>query len=195
MPPTQHLIPIKEIKDGIVILKNGEWRTLLIASSMNFALLSPEEQDAVIYQYQNFLNSLDFNIQILVQSRRLNIRGYLKKLAEIEEAQESELLRVQAKEYREFIKSLSEMVNLMSKNFYIVIPFYPLAVGKRKLAAEDFARYKTQITQRVEYVIAGLRRTGVHAVQLGDEEIVELLWSYYNPADLEKGEIPAFPSA
>jgi len=193
MHPTQQLIPIKEIKDGIVILKNGEWRAVLIASSMNFALLSPEEQEAVIYQYQNFLNSLDFNIQILVESRKLNIRGYLRALQEIEEKQATELLRVQAKEYREFIKSLSEMVNLMSKNFYIVIPFYPLAVGKKKLGVEDFARYKTQITQRVEYVIAGLRRTGVHTVRLGSSEIVELLWSYFNPADLEKGEIPAFP--
>jgi len=193
MPVTQQLIPIKTIKKGIVILKNGEWRAVLIASSMNFALLSPDEQDAVIYQYQNFLNSLDFNIQILIQSRKLNITGYLKSLKEIEEKQESELLRVQAKEYREFIKSLSEMVNLMSKNFYIAIPFYPLSVGKKKLTEEDFARYKTQMTQRIEYVIAGLRRTGVHAVQLGNEEIVELLWSYYNPADLEKGEIPAFP--
>ena len=139
-------------------------------------------------------NSLDFNIQILVQSRKLNIIGYLRHLKEVEEKQESELLRVQAKEYRDFIKSLSEMVNLMSKNFYIAIPFYPLTVGKKKLVEEDFARYKTQITQRVEYVIAGLRRTGIHTVQLGNEEIVELLWSYYNPADLEKGEIPVFPS-
>jgi len=193
MPVTQQLIPIREIREGIVILKNGEWRAILIASSMNFALLSPEEQDAVIYQFQNFLNSLDFNIQILIQSRKLNIRGYLKSLKEIEEKQESELLRVQAKEYREFIKSLSEMVNLMSKNFYIIVPFYPMAVGKKKLSEEDFARYKTQITQRIEYVISGLRRTGIHAVQLGNDEIVELLWSYYNPADLEKGEIPVFP--
>ncbi|MCZ2845387.1 MAG: hypothetical protein O2U61_02655 [Candidatus Bathyarchaeota archaeon] len=194
MPATQSLIPVIAIKEGIIVLKNGEWRAILLASSMNFGLLSPEEQDAVIYQYQNFLNSLDFNVQILVTSRKVNIRSYIKILQEIEEKQESELLRVQAKEYKEFIKGLSEMVNLMSKSFYIVIPFYPMAVGKRKLSEEDFARYKTQITQRIEYVLSGLRRTGVHAVHLGNDEVVELLWSYYNPADLEKGEIPAFPS-
>ncbi|MFH0987741.1 MAG: hypothetical protein V1841_02535 [Patescibacteria group bacterium] len=195
MPMTQDFINIKEIKEGIAILKNGEWRAILIASSINFALLAPDEQDAVIYQYQNFLNSLDFNIQILVQSRKLNIMSYLKDLKEVEEEQESELLKVQAKEYREFIQSLSEMVNLMSKNFYIIVPFYPLTIGKKKVGTEDFARYKTQMIQRIEYIISGLRRTGVHTVQLGNEEIVELLWSYYNPADLEKGEIPLFPSA
>jgi len=193
MPATQSLIPVSAIKEGVIVLKNGEWRAVLLASSMNFGLLSPEEQDAVIYQYQNFLNSLDFNVQILVTSRKLNIRSYIKILQEIEEKQESELLRVQAKEYKEFIKSLSEMVNLMSKSFYIVIPFYPMAVGKKKLSDEDFARYKTQLTQRIEYVLSGLRRTGIHAVHLGSDEVVELLWSYYNPADLEKGEIPAFP--
>lgn len=193
MVTAQEFLPIKEIKEGIAILRNGEWRAVLIVSSMNFALLSPDEQDAVIYQFQNFLNSLDFNIQILIQSRRLNIVGYLKTLEEIEAKQESELLRVQASEYREFIKSLSEMVNLMSKNFYIVIPFYPLMIRKRKLAEEDFARYKTQLLQRVEYVLAGMRRVGIHCVQLGNDEIVELLWSFYNPAELERGEIPAFP--
>lgn len=193
MVTAQEFLPIKELREGIVILRNGEWRAILIASSMNFALLSPDEQDAVIYQFQNFLNSLDFNIQILIQSRKLNIIGYLKTLEEIEEKQESELLRVQASEYREFIKSLSEMVNLMSKNFYIVIPFYPLMIRKKKLAEEDFARYKTQLLQRVEYILAGMRRVGIHCVQLGNDEIVELLWSFYNPAELEKGEIPAFP--
>jgi hypothetical protein len=193
MATTQEFLPVREIKEGIVILKNGEWRAILIASSINFALMSPEEQEAIIYQYQNFFNSLDFNIQILIESRKLNIAGYLKSLEEIEKKQESELLRMQAAEYREFIKSLSEMVNLMSKNFYIVVPFYPLTIGRKSLTEEDFARYKTQLLQRVDYVIAGLRRAGVHSIQLGNEEIVELLWSFYNPAELEKGKVPVFP--
>ena len=193
MPTTQEMLPIKEIKEGVIILKNGEWRTMLTASSINFALLAPDEQDATIYQYQNFFNSLDFNIQILIQSRKLNISGYLEKLEQIEGKQETELFRIQATEYREFIKSLSEMVNLMSKSFYVTIPFYPLMVGKKKLSRENFARYKTQIDQRVEYVIAGLRRAGIHSVRLGNEELVELLWGFYNPADLEKGKVPIFP--
>ena len=194
MSSTQQLLPIKEIKEGIVILKNGEWRTILMASSVNFALLSPEEQEAIIYQYQNFFNSLDFNIQILVQSRKLNLSSYLKTLERAEEEQESELLRMQAGEYREFIKSLSEMTNLMSKNFYVTVPFYPLMIGRKTISEEDFARYKTQILQRIEYVIAGLRRVGVHSIQLDNEAIIELLWSFYNLSETEKGKIPAFPA-
>jgi len=193
MPTTQNFIPLKELRNGIIILKNNEWRAIIAASSVNFALLSSEEQEAIIYQYQNFFNSLDFNIQILVQSRKLNISGYLKQLEKVEEKQDAELLRIQATEYKEFIKSLADMVNLMSKDFYVVIPFYPMSVGKKTVSKEDFARYKMQIDQRVEYVIAGLRRTGVHSVQLGNEEIVELLWGFYNPAALEIGKIPAFP--
>lgn len=193
MSSTQSFLPVREIKEGIVILKNGEWRAILMASSINFGLLSTEEQDAVIYQYQNFLNSLDFPLQISIQSRRLNITGYLKKLEEQEEKQQSELLRIQATEYREFIKSLSQMINLMTKNFYVIIPFYPLLIGKRELSKEEVFRYKTQIDQRIEYAMAGLRRTGVHSVQLKNEEIAELLWGFYNPAELEKGRVVAFP--
>lgn len=193
MPTTQEFLRIKEIKEQIVILKSGEWRAILIASSINFALLSSDEQEAIIFQYQNFFNSLDFNIQILIQSRRLNIAGYLKQLEEIEEKQESELLRMQATEYKEFIKSLSEMANLMSKSFYVIIPFYPLMVGKKGLSKEEFARYQNQITQRIEYIRAGLRRAGVHSVRLNNEEIVEFLWGFYNPAALEQGKIPLFP--
>jgi len=193
MPTTQNFIPLKELKNGIIVLKNNEWRAIIAASSVNFALLSSDEQEAIIYQYQNFFNSLDFNIQILVQSRKLNISEYLKQLEKAEEKQDAELLRIQATEYKEFIKSLADMVNLMSKDFYVVIPFYPMSIGKKTVSKEDFARYKMQIDQRVEYVIAGLRRTGVHSVQLGNEEIIELLWGFYNPASLEIGKIPAFP--
>lgn len=191
MSSTQDFLPIKEIKDDIVILKNGQWRATIASSSLNFGLLSRDEQEAVIYQYQNFFNSLDFNIQILIESRKLNINAYLKELKEIEERQESELLRMQAEEYREFIKSLSEMVNLMSKNFYVIVPFYPMFATRSK--EENFNRNKTQFSDRLDYVISGLRRVGVHSVQLGNEEIIELLWSFYNPADAEKGEIPVFP--
>jgi len=191
MPSTQSFLPIQEVRDGVIILKNGEWRGVLMTSSINFGLLSSEEQEAVIYQFQNFLNSLDFHIQILVQSRRLNISGYIKSLKEIEAQQESELLRIQAREYREFIESLSEMVNLMEKHFYVIFPFYPKV--RKRLSDEEFQKIKKQFEQRAEFIATGLRRTGINCVLLGTEEILELLWSFYNPKSAEKGEVPIFP--
>jgi hypothetical protein len=188
---TQDFLPIQEVKEGVVILKNAGWRNILMASSINFDLMSQEEREAVIYQFQSFLNSLDFEIQILIQSRKLNLKPYLKQLEEIEQTQENELLRIQAGEYKEFINALSEMTNLISKNFYIIVPFYPPA--KEKLTQEDFIRWKSQLNLRSQYVMNGLRATGVNVVILESEEIIELLWGFYNPAELEKETMPVFP--
>lgn len=188
---TQDFIPIKEIKEGVVILKQAGWRNILMASSINFDLMSEEEREAVIYQFQTFLNSLDFGIQILIQSRKLNLKPYLKQLEEIEGAQENELLKIQAAEYRDFIKSLSEMSNLISKNFYIVVPYYPPM--KEKMTEKEFKKWKGQLNLRSEYVISGLKSTGVTAVLLGSEEILEFLWGFYNPDAAEKETIPVFP--
>lgn len=192
MFPTQEFLLIKDIKKDIIILKNGEWRGVIVCSSVNFGLLSNEEQEAVIYKYQSFLNSLDFSIQILIQSRKLNIGEYLKELKKVEEKQESELLRIQAIEYREFIKSLSEMVNLMSKNFYIIIPFHPGKIFKKiEKEEKEFLRWKSQFDQRVEFIIGGLSSVGIAASVLKEEELLELIWSSYNPSEAEKGEAPA----
>jgi len=193
MPTTQSFLPIREIHEDVVILKDGSWRQILMASSINFALMSKEEQEAVIYQFQNFLNSLDFYIQFLVQSRRLNLDKYLKELDELITKEENELLKMQGREYREFIKSLSEMSNLMTKTFYVVVPFHP-GVTKKTLSKKDFSHLKYQLDQRVAYVRAGLRRCGIFTVILKSPEIVELLWSTHHPAKFERGEIPPFPS-
>lgn len=187
---TQDFVTIKEIKEDVVILKQGGWRNILMASSINFDLMSDEEKEAVIYQFQSFLNSLDFEIQILIQSRKLNLKPYLKQLEEVEAKQENELLKIQANEYREFIKSLSSMANLISKNFYIVVPFYPPV---KKMPDKEFKRWKSQINLRSQYVINGLRGTGVSALLLGSDEIVELLWGFYNPDKTDKETLPIFP--
>jgi len=192
---TQSFLPIETIKNQTIILRNGGMRALLLCSSINFGLLTPDEQDAIEWQYQNFLNSLDFNIQILVISRKMNIQNYLKELEGLVEKQENELLALQAEGYIKFISSLSEMVNLMSKNFYIIVPIHPDTPKEKLLdpkSDEEFMRWKGQLDERVSYIMEGVRRTGVRCIQLNDEEIKELLWQYFNPKEAESGTIPVF---
>ncbi|GAI07413.1 unnamed protein product, partial [marine sediment metagenome] len=153
-----------------------------------FALKSEEEQSAIIYQFQNFLNSLDFTCQIIVQSRKLNITGYLDKIKELEAKQKSELLREQTKEYHDFIKELVATGTIMSKSFYVVVPFTllevkgvsPLALLKAPrapaLTEEEFQRCKQQLWQRMEFVALGLRRCGLQAIPLTTPELIELFW-------------------
>jgi len=175
-----------------------------MVSSLNFALKSEEEQAAIIYQFQNFLNSLDFSCQIIVQSRRLNITGYLDKLKEISKKQENKLLKVQIEEYIKFIRSLVEKGTIMSKTFYIVVPLSRIEAGnippekllkpsQAPLTEEEFQRCKAQLWQRMEYLALGLRRCGLRAILLTTEEIIELLWSLHHPKEAEVGYYPEIP--
>ncbi len=203
---TQQFLEIDQIREGIIILKNKTLRGVLMVSSLNFALKSDDEQSAIIYQFQNFLNSLDFTTQIVVQSRRLNITGYLDKLKKIEEKQENELLKIQTTGYREFIESLVETGTIMSKSFFIVVPFTLFETQKTekkagvfkppkipRLTEEKFKRCKSQLRQRMEFVISGLRRTGLKAVPLNTSEIIELFWSLHHPQRAEVGYYPEIP--
>ena len=204
---TQHFLEIDQIREGVVILKNKVLQGILMVSSLNFALKSEEEQNATLYQFQAFLNSLDFSCQIVIESRKLNITGYLEKLKELEEIQQNDLLKTQTKEYREFIKQLVEQEQILVKNFFVVVPYTLLeAVGlggegkgllkKAKipsLTEETFQRVKTQLWQRMEYVALSLRRCGLQAVPLTTPEIVELFWSLHHPKEAEIGFYPEFP--
>jgi len=204
---TQQFLGIKQIREGVVILKNKAMRGILMVSSMNFALKSEDEQNAILYQFQSFLNALDFSCQIVVQSRKLNITGYLEKLKELEENQKNELLKMQTAEYREFVQQLVEEGSILTKNFFIVVPYTLLeATGidttekgilKRAriptLTEEAFQRCKVQLWQRMEYVALGLRRCGLQAVPLTTPEIVELFWSLHHPKEAEVGFYPEFP--
>ena len=204
---TQQFLEINQIREGIIILKNKAMRGILMVSSINFALRSEDEQNAILYQFQSFLNALDFSCQIVVQSRRLNITGYLEKLKELEENQKNELLKMQTREYREFIRQLVEEKLILTKNFFIVIPYTLLettgtdvagkGILKRAkiptLTEETFHRCKTQLWQRMEYVALGLRRCGLQAVPLTTPEIVELFWSLHHPKEAEVGYYPEFP--
>ena len=205
--PVQQFLEIDQIKEGTVILRNGAIRGVLMVSSLNFALKSEEEQNAVLYQFQNFLNSLDFSVQIFIQSRKLNITGYLEKLKELEEKQTNELLKIQTREYQEFIKSLIETGTILSKNFFVVVPFSSLEMakpstykqllfkpGERKiLTEEEFQRYRLQLWQRMEFIALGLKRCGLKAVPLNTEELIELFWGIYHPEESEVGYYPEIP--
>jgi hypothetical protein len=201
---TQDFLEFEQIKDGIIILKNKGLRTVLMVSSLNFALKSVEEQNAIIYQFQNFLNSLDFSCQILVQSRRLNITGYLEKLSDIEKKEENELLKIQIIDYRKFIEQITKGGSIMQKTFYVIVPFSTMkaSITTKKgkipkistLTEEVFQRCKTQLLQRVEFVVLGLRASGLQAVPLTTLELSELLWSLHHPLEAEQGYYPEIPS-
>jgi len=201
---TQDFLEFEQIKDGVIILKNKGLRTVLMVSSLNFALKSAEEQNAILYQFQNFLNSLDFSCQILVQSRRLNITGYLEKLSDIEKKEENELLKIQIIDYRKFIEQITKGGSIMQKTFYVIVPFSimkaSITTKKGKLpkisalTEEVFQRCKTQLLQRVEFVILGLKASGLQAVPLTTLELSELFWSLHHPLEAEQGYYPEIPS-
>ena len=204
-PTTQQFLEIDQIREGIVVLKNKTLRGVMMVSSLNFALKSDEEQTAIIYQFQNFLNSLDFSCQIIVQSRRLNITGYLDKLKDLARKQENELLKVQTEEYRKFVESIVAGGTIMSKTFYVVVPFSMIEAEKTTpekllkapkiptLTEEQFQRCKTQLWQRMEYLALGLRRCGLRAVLLSTEELIELFWGLHHPKQAEVGYYPEIP--
>jgi len=199
---TQDFVPIEEVRDGIIILKDGSMRAALMASSLNFALKSEDEQTAFIIQFQNFLNSLDFTTQIFVQSRMLDIRPYIATLEEAYKEQLDDLMRVQIREYIEFVRSFTEAANIMTKNFFVVVPYTPALVNvengvlsnlpwkKKKVDSEaanrTFEENASQLEQRVSIVQQGLIRSGVRTVQLGTDEIVELLYKIFNPGEQDK---------
>src|SRR3989338_8572933 len=122
---TQEFVPIKEVRDGIVMLKDGGLRSILLCSSLNFSLKSEDERNAILLQFQDFLNSLDFSIEIVIQSRKLDIRPYIALLEGQEKNQTNNLMKIQVREYIEFIKNFTESTNIMTKNFFMVIPYSP----------------------------------------------------------------------
>ncbi len=200
----QQYVDISEIKDNVVVLKNGTMRAVLMVSSINFDLKGSQEQEAIIAAYQNFLNSLDFPIQIVISSSRLDIKPYLELLEEKEKIQENELLRFQISEYRGFIKNMVGAASIMTKAFYIVVPF-ALTEGKKegfldriKIALNpkqamlekkmEFENYKNQLWQRVDHIMAGLAGTGIQMEPLKTEELIELYFNAYNPTVVESAE-------
>ena len=207
---TEKFVNIATIRNDCVILKDGSLRAVLMVSGINFDLLSDTEQEVIINAYQNLLNSLDFSLQILVHSRKVNMDNYLETIKHIGEKEENELLRLQIEEYYNFIDELVKSTNIMVKRFYIVIPyssspiisatsgglvsiFDKLPFGKKTTPQEesqkkelDFENQKMQLYYRVSAVMSALKPMGLNAIRLRTPELVELYYNFYNPEKQER---------
>ena len=203
---TQEFVPIKEVREGVIVLKDGGLRAILAVSSVNLSLKSADEQIATINQFQSFLNSLDFPIQIVVQSRRLDIRPYLITLDEKMKEQREPLLKLQTAGYISFIRDFTETVAIMRKYFYVVIPYEEAAIStkkgflggllgnnksasarKSKQTAEDasFEEMRTQLDERVNVISSGLESCGARTERLLTESVIELFYKTFNPGDIQ----------
>ncbi len=203
-PATQQFVPIQRVRDGIITLKNGELRLILMTSSLNLALKGGDEQQAVLSQFQSLLNSIEFPLQIFIQSRRLNIKPYMELLSERSVHVKEDLLKIQIREYMGFIKKFTDESNIMTKHFFIVIPYFPPSVNiasgglssilpfgssPKKITNEEnvsFEQGRIQIEERMAVVMQGLSRVGIRAQKLGTEEVVELFYKLFNPGEQDR---------
>jgi len=193
-PSVQQKIEIEDIQEGVMILKDGSLRAILMTSSINFSLKSTEEQDAIIYKFQGFLNSLDFPIQILTVSRTLDISDYIALMEQKKKEQTNELLRIQITEYQDFVKNLVQVGNIINQSFYVVVTLLKienkkggliekLGLGGNKNTQQEnksLDELKTQLWQRAEYIISGLASDGINYTPLNTEEITQLFYHLYN---------------
>lgn len=197
---TQEFVPIECIRDGIIILKSGELRAILLTNSLNLALKSEDEQQSILLQFQTFLNSLDFGIEFFVESRRLNIKPYIDLLQARSKEVKEDLLKIQIHEYIGFITKFTEESNIMTKHFFITVPYFQsgnnstdrpsslLSFGSSSSGASKenqttFEISRIQLEQRVSTVVQGLSRFGLRAQKLGTEEVVELFYKLFNPSE------------
>jgi hypothetical protein len=194
---TQMFLDIVEIRDEVVILRDGTIRAVLLVSSINFALKGEDEQNAIIQAYVSFLNSLDYPLQIVIQSRKLDIDNYLEMLKTREKEQTNELLRMQISSYRKYIMELLELGEIMSKKFYVVVPYNPLSDKKKsffsrtieafsapkiiRIKTERFIHHRNELIQRVEFILSGLNSMSLSAVMLDTQGLIELYYNTYNP--------------
>lgn len=196
-PSTERYLDIAEIRDDMVLLNDGTVRAVLLVSSINFALKSADEQEAIIQAYMTFLNSLEYPIQIVIQSRRMNIDAYMNRLIERERTVENELLRNQIGDYRAFVMELVELGQIMQKMFYLVVPYDPLTNKKKnfwtrfaealspaaaaKLNRKQLADRVEQISRRTEIIQGQLNSMSLSSARLDTQGLIELYYNVYNP--------------
>jgi len=201
---SQTIVDIQEIKEDVVMLKDGSIRAILMVSGVNFDLMSDEEQNAIIGSFQDFLNSLDFTVQIVIQSRNMNITNYLNGMEQRKNQEKDPLIKFQIENYIEFVKSFTEKTNIMTKNFYVVIPYEKaisggqiekgiLSVlkgggGANQAAQADIQAILSQLETRIDNIAAGLKPLGLNVVRLGNEELTELFYNLYNPEKTMRSE-------
>lgn len=213
---TQNALQIAEIRDGIVIMNDGSFRSVIMAKSINFDLMSPQEREAVEYSYQGFLNSLYFPIQIFIHSQKVDLRPYIQKLDKIRSEHDNMLLALLMEDYIGFMDELSMQTNIMDKKFYIVIPYFAQPDIQKALTASknlfsgigglikpkqeqhvvinevDLEKAKTELRNRVQSVLAGLLQCGVQGLPLDTQELIELYYDVYNPDTATRQQLKNF---
>jgi type IV secretory pathway VirB4 component len=199
---SQQIIAVDTIREGVVVLKNRGLRAIIEAEGINFELKSPEEQQGLISAFQEFLVGLDFSLQLMAYSRRVNIDEYLKRISALEQTEENELVKNYIPDYASFLEELLRQYNIMTKKFYLVIPFYPAVISSSAFKSilpggvhpssakadseEEFFRGRSQLETRINVIINGLSRMGIQARVLSTEELVDLFYNLYNPMEKEE---------
>lgn len=212
---TQNSLQIAEIRDGIVIMNDGSFRSVVMVKSINFDLMSPQEQEAVEYSYQGFLNSLFFPIQIFLRSQKVDLRPYIEKLDKIRTEHDNMLLALLMEDYIAYIDNLSQQTNIMDKKFYVVIPFFPVVEVQQALTKSknflggvtglfrksdqrvvinepDLENAKTELRNRVQAVLSGLQQSGIQGLPLDTQELIELYYDTYNPDTATRQQLKEF---
>lgn len=212
---TQNTLLITEIRDGVVIMNDGSFRSVVMVKSINFDLMSPQEQESVEYSYQGFLNSLYFPVQIFIRSQRIDLQPYLTKLDKIRSEHDNMLLAMLMQDYIQFVAQLSQQANIMDKKFYVVVPFFPhvdvqKAITQSKnfvtglanlfggseqhvtINEDDLNKAKTELRNRVQAVLQGLAQCGVQGLPLDTQELIELYYDTYNPDTATRQQLKNF---
>ncbi|MEI9913695.1 MAG: hypothetical protein WDN66_01690 [Candidatus Saccharibacteria bacterium] len=212
---TQNTLQIAEIRDGVVIMNDGSYRSVVMVKSINFDLMSPQEQEAVEYAYQGFLNSLYFTIQIFIRTQKVDLKPYIQRLDKIRTEHDNMLLALIMDDYINYIDDLSQQTNIMDKKFYIIIPFFPIDDGEKALAEsknfitglvgmfnnkeqhvvineDDLERAKNELRNRVQAILAALGQCNIQGLPLDTQELIELYYDTYNPDTATRQQLKNF---
>lgn len=212
---TQNALQVAEVRDGIVIMNDGSFRSVIMVKSINFDLMSPNEREAVEFSFQGFLNSLYFPVQIFIRSQKVDLQPYLNKLDKIRSEHDNMLLAVLMQDYITFIDALAAQTNIMDKRFYVVIPYFPVLDAQRALTASknlfsgvfglfknkqqhvvinegDLAKAKDELRNRVQAVLGALLQCGIQGLPLDTQELIELYYDTYNPDTATRQQLKNF---